>query len=162
MAEKRRRYTKQQKAAAVGLALTVNPLAAAEGTGIPRTTILGWLDRPEYDILRQKTGQEMAEGFKVLANLAQRRLLKQIEDDEVDPKDVAVAMGIATEKYLLLSGEATARTESTLLRGKSDHEQQLLADVLNAELERRAYADAAGDQAPDPVAQLATPEPDPA
>ena len=157
MAE-RRRYTKKQKAAAVGLALAINPLAASEGTGIPRTTILGWMDRPEYDSLRQKTGAEMSEGFKVLANLAMQRLLKQIEDDEVDPKDVAVAMGIATEKYLLMSGEATSRTESTLLRGKSDHEQQLLADVINSELERRAYADAVGDQAADTVEEPAPAE----
>lgn len=110
MAE-RRRYTKKQKASAVALATTINPFAASQETGIPRTTILGWMEKPEYDILRQKTRDEMADGFKLLANLALSRLLKQIEDDDVDPRDVAVAMGIATEKFLLLRGEATARTE---------------------------------------------------
>lgn len=134
--EKRRRYTKQQKAAAVGLALAVNPLAASQETGIPRTTILGWMDKPEYDILRQKTHEEMADGFKLLANLALNRLVKQIEDDEVDPKDVAVTMGIATEKFLLMSGDVTSRTETrSLADDLNDHERAALKAILLEELE---------------------------
>lgn len=157
----RRRYTKSQKAAAVGLALAINPLAASEQTGIPRTTILGWIDKPEYDSLRQKTRDEMATGFKLLANLAMNRLLKQIEDDEVDPKDVAVAMGVATEKYLLLAGEATQRTESRDLSGAfDDHELELLRSAVQREA--GIEWDSTGNEAETAVADPGAQEPTPA
>lgn len=149
-----------ERVAAITLAEVSGVEAASKSTGIPERTIYYWLDRPEFADLRTKTREEMRDGFKVLVHKAQERLTALV--GEMEPRDLTILLGVATDKTLLMSGEATGRTESTLLRGKSDHEQQLLADVLNRELERRAYADAAGDQAVDPMAQPAPPEPDPA
>jgi len=146
-----------ERVAAVAIAEVRGVDVASEQTGVPQRTIRLWMDRPEFAELRSKTRDELADGFRVLAHLAQSKLIQSI--DSMEPRDLTILLGVSTDKHLLMSGEATGRTESTLLRGRSDHEQQLLADVLNRELERRAYPDAAGDQEADPVAQPAPAEP---
>jgi hypothetical protein len=61
VAETHRRYTKRQKVTAVLAADMTSVQAAAESTGIPRTTLIHWMDDPEMVELRQKTREQLAE-----------------------------------------------------------------------------------------------------
>ena len=133
MTATRRRYTKQQKANAVLIAANATVEAAAEATGIPRTTIDYWFDKPEFVELRQKTDAERAESFRLLALAAANRLASLIPT--MDPKDLVVLMGVATDKAQLVSGGATARTESrSLTDGMDDHERARLKEVVKRAL----------------------------
>ena len=186
-----REYTMDQKAAALAIYVEKGVAEAWRQTGVPKGTIASWARRGKVHTVAPAKTREATEMLMAqTAELRERLRLKLLEkaDDLLDRMDAehvefkgkdadeviypiapaaavqnyATSAAILLDKHLLMSGEATGRTESTLLRGKSDHEQQLLADVLNRELERRAYVDAAGDQADDPVAQPATAEPGPA
>jgi hypothetical protein len=49
-----------------------------------------------------------------------------------DMSKVAVATGILFDKFALMSGEATARTETkTLTDGMNDHERETLRHILD-------------------------------
>jgi hypothetical protein len=104
-------YTRRQKVTAVLAADMTNPKAASEATGIPRTTILAWLDKEEFVSLRQNARDAIAEEAIVVARLAWQALGDAILARKVEPRDLIHAAGMATEKALLASGEATARTE---------------------------------------------------
>lgn len=130
----RRRYTRKDRTKAAALAANKSVTAVAEEMGVPRTTIAYWLERPEFVELRRKTAAEMAEGSMVLAKLAQAELVRRIEDHEVEPKDLAVILGIAIDKAQLLDGKATSRTE-TVTAGFDDHEKAALHDLLAKALE---------------------------
>lgn len=106
----RRRYTKAEKLEAVAEAEVNGPEQAAASTGIPRTTILYWLDKPEFVALRQKTREEQRDGYRILIQKAQERLADSIPT--MEPRDLTILLGVAQDKDLLLSGDATARSES--------------------------------------------------
>lgn len=145
-----KKYPQTDRARAVGIALIEGSAEASRKVGIPERTIQRWADRPEMAELVARTKDQVAEEWWAIVQKGMRRVYDLLDSTD-DVQKVATSTAIVTDKMLLLRGEATSRTESTLLRGKTDHEQQLLADVLNRELERRAYADAAGHQAVDPV-----------
>lgn len=127
-----RRYTKQQKATAVMAAEMVNAEAAAEQTGIPRSTIRRWLEDPELVELRQKTRESMAADMKALAMVALEALMGAIRRGELEGRDLIVALGVAIDKAQLLSGEATSRTETRDLTDTlDDHERARLRDILD-------------------------------
>lgn len=137
----RRRYSKAEKVAAIVAADAASAVAASEQTGIPRTTIQYWLDQPEFVELRQNAREAMAEEARVVARLAWQQLGKAVQAGALEPRDLIMAAGMATDKSLLLSGEATARTESrTLTEGMDDHERATLRDIIDTAL---AAADAA-------------------
>lgn len=132
MAE-RRRYSRKTKAAAIIAATVSTAAAAAEATGIPRTTIDYWLDQPEFVELRKKTREEMAAGSMVLAHLAADELGKKIRAGEVEPRDLATIYGIAIDKGQLLTGAATSRTETrALTEALDDHEKAQLRDAIDS------------------------------
>ena len=137
-----------ERVRAVALAEVVGAQAASEQTGIPRPTIALWMDRPEFSELRQKTRDELAAGFQVLAHLAMTRLLEQVKAGQVEPRDLTILLGVATDKHLLMSGDVTARTETrSLTQGFNDDEKRRLRefiDGIDAESPARP-ADAEGD-----------------
>ncbi len=152
-----RRYTKAQKASAVAEA-SVNGVRAAEAaTGIRESTIRYWLDQPEFAQLREKTREEMRDGFKVLVHRAQERLTALVPT--MEPRDLTILLGVATDKSLLLSGDATGRTEHrSLTDGFNDHEKRALADSIRSALaEDGAEAAAEGDAAGAAVVGAGTP-----
>lgn len=184
-----RTYTAKERAEAVALVAEHGLAHTWHATGIPKPTLARWADDAGLERTGTEKTRAATEALRArhaaVREQVRLELLEKVSDllDRMDAPHVefkgkdadrvtypiapasavqnyATSVGILIDKYRLEMGEATDRTESTLLRGKSDHEQQLLADVLNRELERRAYADAAGDQAADPVAQPATSEPD--
>jgi len=137
-----RRYTRRVKASAVATVEMSSQMAAAEALGIPRTTIQYWLEKPEFGELRRKTREQTAEGFDVLARLAQERLRALI--DTMEPRDLVTLMGVATDKGQLLSGAATSRTETReLLNDFDDHEREQMTEWLK-ELARARIGDAVG------------------
>lgn len=139
---KHRRYTRRQKATAVMAATLTSSVEASETTGIPRKTIAYWLDDPEFAALRQKTRTEMAEGFTVLAQLAQARLRELLP--VMEPRDLVILLGVSTDKGQLLSGQATDRTEHReLLNDFDDHEREQMTEWLK-ELARQRIGDAVG------------------
>lgn len=122
----RRRYTKREKASAVAKASLTSTEAAAEATGIPRTTIAYWLDKPEFVALRQKTRDQVADEMWAAIQVGVREIAKGLSD-EAPLRDKATAVGILYDKHALLTGGATGRTESRDITGSlSDN------DVLGA------------------------------
>jgi hypothetical protein len=137
MTATRRRYTRKQKTTAVLAAVASSTEAAAEQTGIPRTTNAYWMERPEFVELRQKTRAEHAEGFRVLAAMAMDRLVQLLPT--MEPRDLTVLLGVATDKGQLLGGEATERTETRDISSNlDDHEREVLNDAIRGELARRS------------------------
>lgn len=127
----RRRYTAAQKIDAVAQAEINGAEQAAEATGIPRTTILYWLDKPEFVALRQKTRDEKRDGYRVIVAKAQQRLVELIPT--MEPRDLTILLGVAQDKDLLLSGDATARSETrTWTDDLNDTEKQRLRDWIDS------------------------------
>lgn len=134
-----------ERITAIALAEVHGVEGASEQTGIPRQTIQVWMDRPEFGDLRQKTREELGDGFRALAHLAMTRLMEAVNAGLVEPRDLVITLGIATDKHLLMSGAATARTESRSLDGLNDHESAALQAAIDGELRRRGDQSAASD-----------------
>lgn len=140
----RRRYTHEQRMAAVAEAEVNGLQQASERTGIPKTTIEYWLDKPEFVHLRAKTREEMRDGFRVLVHLAQQELTRRVK--EMEPRDLTVLLGVATDKDLLLSGDATSRTESrSVTDGLSDDEKRRLRAAIAEAARAEGGSERAGD-----------------
>lgn len=133
-----RRYTKREKLAAV-LAADVSGLTAtAEATGIPKSTLVYWTERPEFVQFRTKAREDLADEVKVVAHLAWQRAAEALRDGTMEPRDVLFAAEKATNLQLLMSGEATSRNELRDLSSElDDHERAALKQVLLEELARR-------------------------
>jgi hypothetical protein len=110
---KRRRYTKREKATVVIAAEMSTAAAAAEASGIPETNIRRWRDDPALAEYSAKTREDMADGFRVILG----RVIDHIAEiiPKMEPKDAIVLAGVAAEKLLLLTGEATERIETRLI-----------------------------------------------
>jgi transposase-like protein len=140
----RRRYTKQEKLRAVAEAEVNGTEQAADKTGIPRSTIRYWMEDPKFAELRQKTREDLAEGFSLLAHMAQAELARRVT--EMEPRDLTVLLGVATDKKLLLSGEATSRTESrSVTDGLSDDEKRRLRAAIAEAARAEGGSQRAGD-----------------
>lgn len=105
----RRRYNRKQKLAAVLAADIGGVVQAEEQTGIPESTIRYWMDKPEFAEFRAKAREEMADEIKVVAHLAWKRIAETI--GVMEPRDALFAAEKATTLHLLMSGEATSRSE---------------------------------------------------
>lgn len=142
MPGQRRTYTKRQKLTAVVAAEMTSETAAAETTGIPRTTIRYWMEDPEIVALRQNARQALADEMAVVARLATQKLGEAIRENRLEPRDLILAAGMATDKSQLLSGQATVRAETRDLTDTlDDHERATLRDILDGVV--REAADAA-------------------
>jgi hypothetical protein len=136
MAE-RRRYTKAEKARAVGLAVVTSTQAAAEAEGIPRKTLAYWMDDPRFAELRHRTRDQVAAEMWSAIQIGIAEIAKGIVGD-APLRDKVIAVGVLYDKHALLTGMATARTESRDLTGTLSD-----ADIIDAlrEAERAATAE---------------------
>lgn len=116
MAE-RRRYTKRQKLSAVMAADMVGVVAAEEQTGIPESTIRYWMDKPEFAEIRAKTREDLADEVKVVAHLAWQAVGDALRSGYMEPRDAIFAAEKATSLQILMTGGATARTETRDITG---------------------------------------------
>lgn len=138
----RRRYTKAQKAEAVAAATLTSAKAAAESTGIPRTTLTYWLDQPEFVSLRQKTRDDVADRMWVVIQIGVEEVVKGLIGD-APLRDKAVALGVIYDKHALLTGGATARSENRDITGSLAD-----ADIAGAIRAAQALVGAGHDRAP--------------
>jgi len=147
----RRRYTKRTKLAAVMAAEMGGVVQAQDQTGIPESTISYWMDQPEFAQVRAKTREDLAEEISTVAHLAWQRVARALASGEMEPRDAIFAAEKATSLQLLMSGEATARTENvSITDGLDDHEKAALGGAIRDELARRADAQAAVAAVGDP------------
>ena len=113
----KRRYTASQKLATVMAAETTSLTETAEVTGIPKSTIFHWMKDPEMEQARTKARETMGEVAGLVGYLAWASLGQMIVDGKVEPRDLAFTAKAATELHILMTGGATARTESRDLTG---------------------------------------------
>ena len=140
----RRKYTRREKMTAVVAAELTSVEAAAEAAGIPRTTLVYWMDRPEFVALRHNAREYMADETLVVARLAWGKLAERIRSGDIDTRDLVLATGMATDKAQLLNGGATARSEQRDITGTIS-DAELAAAIREAE--RLAGADRAPTEA---------------
>jgi hypothetical protein len=112
-----RHYTKREKVTTVLAAEMTSNLSAERATGIPNQTISRWRDDPELRSYVDKTRDVMAEEMSGLAALAVQAIQKALRAGEFQPRDLVILLGVAVEKSLLLSGDATSRTETRDISG---------------------------------------------
>lgn len=146
-----RRYSRAQKVAAVAEAERTSLTAASESTAIPLTTLKYWLDSPEFADVRAKTREELAEGSIAMAMIAQAELIKRIRSGDISDQALVAAYGVGIDKAQLLTGAATARTESRDITGTLSD-----GDVITAIRAAEDYT-RAGDRGTAPATE-GTPE----
>jgi hypothetical protein len=114
-----RRYTAREKAQAVGIAVVDGQTIAEERTGIPKETIHVWLNRPEYAPLRTTARTIVIEEFWVGIQVGLEEVVKGLRTD-APVHQKAEALKVIADRYALLSGEATERTETRELTAEFD------------------------------------------
>lgn len=133
---KRRRYTKRQKVTAVIAAEMTSTRAAADSMGVNESTIRYWMDDPSFAQYRAKTREDLAEGALGLANETLSVIRAKLATFE--PRDLTVLLGVLTDKAQLLTGHATARTETRDITDTMTPEAvDALADEIDAWLQAR-------------------------
>jgi hypothetical protein len=147
------RWTPGSKAEAIGLALTLGSVEAAKRTGIPRRTISSWLG-PDAN-MALVTPAILASEEAIAARLWETLALglEEVRRGLLDPKarlgDKARAVEVVAQQWQLITGRATARTESAVLNVNAGHvdalteaETREFRDWLDAQLtEARAIED---------------------
>lgn len=141
-----RRYSKRTKLAAVLAAEMGGVVQAERQTGIPESTIRYWAAKPEFAEIRAKTREDLADEIKIVAHLAWKAVGAALEAGTMEPRDALFAAEKATSLRLLMSGDATERTETRDITDVfDDHEKSVLGDAIRDELARRADERAAQD-----------------
>lgn len=131
MAE-RRRYSRKTKLSAVMAADMVGVVAASEQAGVPESTIRYWAHKPEFAEYRAKAREDMAEEVGIVAHLAWQRVAEALRAGTLEPRDALFAADKATTLYQLVTGEATARSETRDVTDTlDDHERDALRKVLD-------------------------------
>jgi hypothetical protein len=128
----RRTYSRAEKAKAVGLAVVEGVTKAAEATGIPNQRVSDWL--AEFDPsgeMRAKSRDAVAEQMWAVIQIGVQEVFKGIQGD-APLRDKVVAVGVLYDKFALLTGAATSRTESRDLTGTLS-DAELIAAVREAE-----------------------------
>ena len=120
----RRTYSDAEKVQAVLASAVLGPGKVQKAMDIPKRTLSEWRADPKLQKHVDKTLDEIADGFRVLVGMAQEALVTRIPS--MDGRDLTILMGVATDKHQLVTGKATARTESRVLTGMND------ADVRDA------------------------------
>jgi hypothetical protein len=139
MAE-RRRYTARTRAKAVGIAMVDGVTAAERVTGIPKQTIHQWTEKPEYGQLRTTAREVVVQELWVGLQVGVKVLTEGLEGD-APLNHKAAAFDSLAERYALLNGEATTRTENReLLNTFNDGEKEALAAWLHDVAKERVDA----------------------
>ena len=127
----RTRRTATEKAHAVGVALAVGVSEAERRTGIPKNSIQHWVTRPEFVQLRTSARAMVLEQW--WAGIQEGAVSLMADMTGTAPlRDKAAAFSALVDRYALLAGEATSRTESkTLTDDLDDTEKQRLRDWID-------------------------------
>jgi len=125
------RVTKARKAEAVGLSEVIGIRPAARQLNVAESTLRRWRADPEMAQLRAETKDEVAGDMWAGFQLGIRRIVELLPDEK-DLKAVAVATGVIYDKYALLTGGATARSEQRDITGTIS-DAELVAAVREAD-----------------------------
>jgi hypothetical protein len=111
----------------------VGVVEAERQTGISESTIRYWMEKPEFAQYRAKAREDLRDEITVVAHLAWQRVAEGLHKGALEPRDALFAAEKATTQYLLLSGEATSRTESRILPDDlTDDESRRLRDWIDS------------------------------
>jgi hypothetical protein len=137
----RRQYTKRQRAEVVGNAEAIGIRPAARKAHVPESTVRRWRESPELAQMRAEKREVVAADVWAAFQMGVRRVMELLPITD-DLQKVATAAGIIYDKYALISGGATSRSESRdLPMDFDDHEAKLMRDVLDmAKAEETANA----------------------
>jgi transposase-like protein len=134
----RRTYTKRQKAEIVGQAEVAGVRPASRKAHVPESTIRYWRESEQFAQLRAEKREDVAQDVWAGFQMGVRRIAELMGQTE-DMAKVAIATGVLFDKFALMSGEATSRSETrTLIDGMDDHERELLSEVLRRATEVEA------------------------
>lgn len=133
----RRRYTARERAKAVGIAAVEGVTEAERQTGTPKETIQYWTTKPEFAHLRTTAREAVVESFWIGIQVGLEQVTAGLKGD-APLNHKAEALRTLTEKYQLLSGGATERTETHDWK-LDDHETvERAGAVILEELARRS------------------------
>ena len=134
--------TPSEKAKVVALAVAKGDnTAASRATGVPESTIRLWRSKPEFAYLVERGREEVAADFWTIIQVALGEVLAGMRSPDASLRDKTVALGILFDKHALLTGAATARTETRDLSADlDDHERTALRDAIDAWLREGAGA----------------------
>lgn len=135
-------YSKAQKAQAVAQAVLNGQHKASEATGIPRSTIRNWFHDPEFAELKERTRDQVADMAWVTVQKAFAAVAEGLNDPGASLRDKAVALGVVYDKWALMTGAATSRSESRDLTGTLS-DAELIAALRTASDLARGAADPA-------------------
>ena len=107
----RRTYTNRERAKAVGIAVVTGVSEAERQTGIPKETIHYWTDKPEFAHLRTRARELVADDMWTGVQIGLRAVIEGLQNPDAPLRDKAQALGIVYDRFALLSGEATTRSE---------------------------------------------------
>lgn len=128
----RQHYTPEQRAEAVGLAMTVGARAAGRQTGIPFGLIARWSKRPDLVPVLLESRQQVADRLWLTIQEGTSAVLEGLKDPKQRLSDRASALRVAIEAHALLTGTSTANiATSTTTRA---------ADALTPEEQEQASA----------------------
>ena len=130
MTSTRRRYTAKERAQAVGIASVEGVTEAERVTGIPKETVQYWTRKPEFAQLRTTAREVVIADFWAGIQIGASEIAKGLSGD-APLKDKAQAVAVLVDKYALLSGQATVRTE-TLTAGLAPEQRARLRGALVA------------------------------
>ena|SRR3990170_165464 len=135
MTATRRKYTAKQRAEAVGIAVVEGVTRAEETTGIPKTTIDYWTHKPEFVGFRTTAREVVVEALWVGVQVGINEVTKALRGD-APPHQKAAALAVLYDRYALMTGQATSRSENrTLTEGLDDHERDALRRLLEEAIE---------------------------
>lgn len=124
------RRTAAQKAEIVGLAEVVGIRPAAARTGVPESSIRYWQASPEFAQLRAAKREDVAQDVWAAFQTGVRRIVELLPATE-DIGKAAIATGVLYDKFALMSGQATGRTEHRSLTDDiTDSERERLRDWI--------------------------------
>jgi hypothetical protein len=135
-----RRYGGQQKLDAVALAEASSPTRAAAATGIPRRTIADWVADPAFADLRAVTRAELGQVAKAVAAAAWSKLFVAVREGRLGPRDLIVAAGVASEKYVLLGEAAEHTTTPSPFEDLTIEERRQFQDAIRRVREEAAFS----------------------
>lgn len=116
----------------MALASVSSTRGAAEAAGIPPSTLQYWMDDPQFAHLRTQSRERVAEEFWATIQVGVREVARGLTDPDASLRDKAVALGVVYDKFALMTGGATNRSENRDITG-SISDGELAAAVRAAE-----------------------------
>jgi len=131
VARERKYRSTTEKARAVGIALVSGVTEAERQTGIPKESIRNWSQHPSMAHLGTRAREEVASEFWTGIQVGLEEVVKGLRSPEAPLRDKATALGVLYDRFALMSGEATSRTESrSLTDDLTDDEKLRLRDWI--------------------------------